>query len=123
MKLEGTSRVFRAEAVPFHDVQWGRTKVLAGPSPSAGGERSEAVEFKVTEYLPGTSHAGHVHPTQLELLYVLSGHGIHEDAAGNRAAFGPGDVVYIPANCRHANHNPGSVPVRVLVVKVPPSLP
>ncbi len=116
----GTSRVFRADAVPFHDVEWGKTKALVGPSPAAGGEVCAEVEFKVTEFPPGYSHEGHVHSSQLEVLYVLSGHGIHEDQAGNRIPFGPGDVIYIPAGCPHANHNPGAETVRVLVIKVPP---
>lgn len=117
----GTSRVFRADAVPFHDVAWGNTKELVGLSPAAGGEVCAEVEFKVTEFLPGYSHKGHVHSSQLEVLYVLSGHGMHEDQAGNQIPFGPGDVVYIPAGYPHANHNPGTEPVRVLVIKIPPS--
>ncbi len=119
----GTSRVFAADAVPFDEVEWGRTKVLAGPHPSGGGEPCEAVEFKVTEFLPGYSHRLHVHPTQLEILYVLSGRGVHEDGEGRRTPFGPGDVVFIPAGCRHANHNPHPEPLRVAVVKVPPRAP
>ena len=114
------SHVFAAESVPFVDVEWGRTKVLAGLGPSGGGKPCEAVEFKVTEFLPGYSHRLHVHATQVEILYVLSGRGVHEDTEGRRVGFGPGDVVFIPAGCWHANHNPHSDPLRVLVVKVPP---
>ena len=115
------SRVFPAEGVPFVDVEWGRTKVLAGGKPGGGGQACQVVEFKVTEFLPGSSHRLHVHATQVEILYVLSGRGVHEDQEGRRVDFGPGDVVFIPAGCRHANHNPHGEPLRVLVVKVPPS--
>ncbi len=116
----GTSRVYAADSVPFDDVEWGRTKVLAGLDPSDGGQACEAAEFKVTEFLPGYSHRLHVHPAQTEILYILSGRGLHEDKEGRRVAFGPGDVVFIPAGCWHANHNPHSERLRVLVIKVPP---
>ena len=117
----GESHVYAADSVPFADVEWGRTKVLAGWTPSDGGHACGAVEFKVTEIQPGYSHRLHVHSSQVEILYVLSGRGVHEDKEGRRVDFGPGDVVFIPAGCWHANHNPHRDPLRVLVVKVPPS--
>ena len=117
------SDVFDPEQIPFREVSWGLTKVLAGLDESPGGHHSEQVEFKVTEYAPGYSHHGHLHPGQCELLYVLSGEGVHEDDDGGRQVMRPGDAVWIPPDTWHANHNPHETPLRVLVIKVPPTPP
>ena len=116
-----SSRVIQPSEIPFHDVPWGLTKVLVGQDESPGGDHSDLIEFKVTEYGPGYSHAGHVHPDQCEIIYVLEGEGVHEDTEGRRHTIAPGAMVWIPPDCWHANHNPHDVPLRVLVVKVPPS--
>jgi mannose-6-phosphate isomerase-like protein (cupin superfamily) len=113
--------VVLADAVPFEKVEWGLSKVLAGASAVLPGVESDVVEFKITEYPPGYAHLGHVHPGQIEILWVLSGRGVHEDENGNRTDFGVGHLVYIPADSYHANHNPFDEPLRVVVVKVPPT--
>jgi mannose-6-phosphate isomerase-like protein (cupin superfamily) len=113
--------VFKADDVPFEDVSWGRTKSLVAPLPSAGGATSEQVQFKVTEYAPGYSHVGHHHPGQLEVIYILSGHGEHERDDRTRVPIGPGDVIYVPPGSYHGNHNPNAEPLRAIIVKVPPT--
>ena len=58
----------------LHDIDWGLTKNLVGPE-SMG---SEMIKVNITEYLPGYQHKLHVHPTQEEVIYVLSGRGVSE---------------------------------------------
>lgn len=116
------NKVVNAGRIPFESVEWGLTKVLAGPGASAADSaESEGVEFKITEYAPGYSHHGHAHPGQIEIVWVLAGQGVHEDGDGNRTEFGVGDMVYIPADSHHANHNPHNEPLRAVIVKVPPT--
>ena len=113
--------VFRAEDVPFHDVDWGRTKMLVARKPSPGGAASDDVSVALTEYAPGWSHVGHRHEGQIEVIYILSGRGEHEREDGTRVPLNPGDVLYVPAGSYHGNHNPNAEPLRAIVVKVPPS--
>lgn len=117
------SRVFSAVGVPFGEVEWGRTKVLVGADPSPGGVGTHLIEVKITEYPPGFAHGGHRHSTQIEILYILSGHGENEREDGTRTPIGPGDVVFVPENCFHGNHNPHEQPLVALVIKVPPTPP
>jgi quercetin dioxygenase-like cupin family protein len=113
--------VLSADSVAFHDVAWGRTKSLVSPRPSAGGASAEAVQVNITEYAPGYSHEGHRHEGQIEVIYVLSGRGVHERDDGSRVEIGPGDVIYVPANSYHGNHNPHAEPLRAIIIKVPPT--
>ena len=115
------NRVFTADDVPFDDVAWGRTKFLVSPTPSAGGAEAEDVSVALTEYSPGYSHQGHRHEGQLEVIYILSGHGFHERDDGTRLPIGPGDVIYVPAGSHHGNHNPNAEPLRAIIIKVPPA--
>lgn len=115
------NKVFKAADLPFEDVAWGRTKHLVSPRPTAGGAVEPAVQVSVTEYSPGYSHTGHVHKGQLEVIYVLSGHGEHERDDHARVPIGPGDVIYVPADSYHGNHNPNSEPLQVIIIKVPPT--
>jgi mannose-6-phosphate isomerase-like protein (cupin superfamily) len=113
--------VFKAVDLPFEDVSWGRTKALVSPRPAPGGATSSSVQVNVTEYSPGYSHVGHRHRDQLEVIYVLSGRGEHERDDHTRVPIGPGDVIYVPADSYHGNHNPNADPLQVIVIKVPPS--
>ena len=115
------NRVFKAADVPFEDVAWGQTKHLVAPRPSPGGAVEANVQVCVTEYSPGYSHAGHVHDGQLEVIYVLSGRGEHERDDHVRVPIGPGDVIYVPADSYHGNHNPNPDPLQVIIIKVPPT--
>jgi quercetin dioxygenase-like cupin family protein len=114
------SYIRNVDSVPFHGVEWGQTKVVFGLAPSPGGELSDMLDIKVTEYLPRYSHYRHRHPGQVEVIYVLSGRGEHEHADGTRTPIGPGDMVYVPENQFHGNHNPHDEPLRAMILKIPP---
>jgi quercetin dioxygenase-like cupin family protein len=113
--------VFTADDVPFHDVSWGQTKSLVSPQPSAGGATSPDVQVNITEYAPHYSHEGHRHEGQLEVIYILSGRGEHERDDHTRIPIGAGDVIYVPPDSYHGNHNPNDEPLRAIIIKVPPT--
>jgi quercetin dioxygenase-like cupin family protein len=111
--------------VPFTEAAWGRTKVLAGVTgvdpDGVLGVPTDQLELKVTEYGPGYSHAGHRHPEQIEVVIPITGRGVTEDEHGTRREFGPGHVLFIPANAYHANHNPFAEELRCYIIKLPPT--
>jgi quercetin dioxygenase-like cupin family protein len=104
--------------VPMTNVQWGRTKVLLGP-----GAAAEAPLFmmKITEYMPGLAHDWHDHPRD-EIIFVLSGKGVTKLADGEREIV-PGDMVFVPANVKHATYNPHVEPLRAIIILSPPDKP
>ena len=102
--------------VPMMQVQWGRTKILLGPGSEA---RDPGVMMKITEYMPGGAHDWHSHPDQCEVIFVLSGRGLTETAAGKQEIV-PGDMVYVPAGVRHATYNTHVEPLRAIIIKSPP---
>lgn len=108
--------VVNEQNCPFYSVAWGRTKgILAAES----GACPEHVQVRMTEYQPFFEHSRHVHPTQEEVIYVLSGRGFSETAEGRKEIF-PGCAAYIPAGVEHATINPNAEPILALVIKSPP---
>lgn len=107
--------VIRADDIEFVPVDWGRTKELVGLETG----RSELVQVKITEYLPGYVHKKHVHPEQDEVIFVLSGQGYSETAAG-RKRLEPNSVAVVPRGVEHATYNPEKETLRAIIIKSPP---
>ena len=102
--------------IEFHKVDWGLTKNIVGPA-SMG---SEKIKVNITEYLPGYQHKLHVHPTQEEVIYVLSGNGVSE-TDGGRMEIGPGSVAFVPAGVPHATSNLSNTEsLTAIIIKSPP---
>lgn len=82
--------------------------------------RNAKVMIKITVNAPGNSgvHEMHTHSDQDEVLLVLEGHGENVSEDGFVQAFGPGDIVYVPAGTPHEDRSTGGR-VKFLVVKVP----
>ncbi len=114
--MEKEKTVFHESEIPFVNVEWGRTKELVGKFSKA---HSEHFLMKITEYLPGYIHAKHVHPSQEETIFVLSGRG-YTETDGGRTELRPGSVSFIPAGVWHATCNPYEETLRVVIVKTPP---
>ncbi len=109
-------KVVLSDQVPFESVDWGLTKNLVGPK-STGAKQ---LKVNITEYLPGCTHKLHVHPTQEEVIFVLSGRGYSETEAG-RTEIGPGTVVFIPAGVAHATYNASdTASLTAVIIKSPP---
>ena len=109
-------KIVLSDKVEFQKVDWGLTKNLIGPA-STG---SQKIKVNITEYLPGYTHKLHVHPTQEEVIYVLSGKGISE-TNGDSQEISPGSVVFVPAGVPHATSNASdSESLRAVIIKSPP---
>jgi len=109
-------RTVQADDVEFYKVDWGLTKNLVGPE-SMG---SEKLKVNITEYLPGYKHKLHVHPTQEEVIYVLSGKGVSETDS-DRMEIGPGSTAFVPAGVPHATTNlSDSESLKAIIIKSPP---
>ncbi len=109
-------RTVQADDVEFYKVDWGLTKNLVGPE-SMG---SEKIKINITEYLPGYKHKLHVHPTQEEVIYVLSGKGVSETDS-DRTEIGPGSVAFVPAGVPHATSNLSDTEsLTAIIIKSPP---
>ncbi len=101
---------------PFYAVAWGRTKGLLAPE---SGVVPKNLQMRMTEYQPFSGHSRHVHPTQEEVIYVLSGKGVSETKEGKRELY-PGCVAYVPAGIEHMTFNPNAEPMLALVILSPP---
>lgn len=109
-------KVVQIDAVDFQKVDWGLTKHLI--SPEAAG--SKHIKVSITEYLPGFTHELHVHPTQEEVIYVLSGKGFSETEK-DRQDIAPGCVVFVPAGVPHATVNASKTEsLKAIIIKSPP---
>ena len=109
-------KVVLIDEIPFQKVDWGLTKNLVGPE-SVG---SKNIKVNITEYLPGFTHKLHVHPTQEEVIYVLSGKGVSE-TDGDKQEIRPGSVVFVPVGVPHATVNASeSESLKAIIIKSPP---
>jgi quercetin dioxygenase-like cupin family protein len=109
-------KVVLSDQVPFETVDWGLTKNLVGPQSTGAAH----LKINITEYLPGYTHKLHVHPTQEEAIFVLSGKGYSETEEG-RTEIGQGSVVFIPAGVAHATYNASDTEsLRAVIIKSPP---
>jgi quercetin dioxygenase-like cupin family protein len=109
-------KVVLIDEIPFHEVDWGLTKNLVGPE----SVDSKKIKVNITEYLPGFTHKLHAHPTQEEVIYVLSGEGLSE-TDGDKKEIRPGSVVYVPAGVPHATINASNTEsLKAIIIKSPP---
>lgn len=70
----------------------------------------------------GSAPPGHVHPTQEEIIYIISGHGELVTPEGT-AELEPGTVVYIPIGLHHATVSNGPGPLEMVTSFSPPVVP
>lgn len=102
-----------------------------------GKDQAENWSVFETNVGPGFDVGAHFHDHAEEMFYVLHGEldllAFHpqtevqgdwltwESATGQRVyRGGPGSLMFVPARCPHAFHNPGSAPARMLFVVSPP---
>ena len=76
----------------------------------------------VSVFEPGARPEGHVHETEEETIYCLSGRGRLVAATGN-AEFEPGVVVHVEPGTFHATECDGPAPMELLCVFTPPVIP
>jgi quercetin dioxygenase-like cupin family protein len=71
---------------------------------------------------PGAAPEGHVHPTQEEVIYIITGNGELVTPEGN-AKLEPGTVVYIPVGLHHQTVSHGPDPLTMVTSFSPPVIP
>ena len=76
--------------------------------PTMTGAKHSTVGFSV--FPPGSAPEGHVHPTQEETIYIVSGHGELVTPEGT-VPLEPGTAVFIPIGLHHqsVSHGPGDL--------------
>lgn len=70
----------------------------------------------------GSAPEGHVHPTQEETIYIVSGNGELVTPEGT-AKLEPGTVVFIPIGLHHATVSKGPDPLEMVTAFSPPVVP
>jgi putative monooxygenase len=109
--------VFReeAEVVELPGRQW---SLLLGPS-NVG---SRNMTLGLSSFPAGSAPAGHVHPSEEEMIYVVSGRG--QLRAGNASvSLHPGVAVYIPPGVHHATVASEEEPLSLITAFSPPVVP
>lgn len=111
------TRVSRSEAArtPLPGRDW---FTYIGPENTS----TERVSVGVSVFPPGSRPTGHVHDTQEETVYVVSGRGrlVTQEAT---ADLEPGVAVFIPTGTFHATESDGPEPLELICLFSPPVVP
>ena len=84
-----------------------KMRMLVGPS-----EGAKNFHMRHFEVAPGGHTPHHQHDYEHEIL-VLKGRGVAQSEQGERE-FGPGDVIWVPANEMHQFRNAGDQPLEFI---------
>jgi quercetin dioxygenase-like cupin family protein len=98
------------DELPADQFGWGAIKWLCNARLSPGSAQT----LGICHILPGQGNPAHYHPNCEELLYVLSGQGVHsveEQVVELRA----GSMIRIPIGVRHNLQNTGWEPLVCLI--------
>lgn len=89
-----------------------------------GPETTEAQNMTVgwATFPAGSAPPGHVHPTQEEVIYIISGNGKLVTPEGT-VTLEPGTSVYIPIGLHHATVSNGPGPLEMVTSFSPPVVP
>jgi mannose-6-phosphate isomerase-like protein (cupin superfamily) len=80
------------------------------------------VVLGVSLFPPGSAPAGHVHPKEEEVIYIVSGHG-KLVTPEETVALSPGVAVFIPVGLHHATVSDGPESLELISVFSPPVIP
>jgi quercetin dioxygenase-like cupin family protein len=72
---------------------------------------NDAGALSLLELAPGLNIPLHRHPDSIEVVYVLSGHGLMIDITAKERPVGPGDAAYIARGTAHGLKNSGREPL------------
>ena len=111
------TRLSRAEAAvtPLPGRNW---HSYIGPTNAP----TEHLSMGVSVYEPGAHPVGHVHASEEETVYCISGRGWLVCAEG-KAELAPGVAVFIPAGTFHSTEADGPEHLELLCVFTPPVVP
>jgi quercetin dioxygenase-like cupin family protein len=97
--------------IEFATLDWGRVGSLCSP-PSTGARQLTILDGRL---FPGKGHDFHKHPTQEEVILVLSGR-IEQWIDREKRILGPGDSAFIPPDTVHASFNVGDGEANIVAI-------
>lgn len=83
---------------------------------------TQRISFGVSVFPPGSRPAGHIHDTQEETIYCVSGRGRIVTPDGT-AEMEPGVVVWVSPGTLHATESDGPEPLEIACFFSPPVVP
>lgn len=99
-----------AAQLPEQRSSWGTLKWLCDGKLSPGAAQTVGI----AEIFPGQVNPLHYHPNCEEVLYMISGTGVHS-FDGRTVELRPGMTIRIPAGVKHNLKNTGAEPIRCLI--------
>ena len=103
-----------AAAAEREKLDWGGLAWLSRPQTTGA---KDLVVIEVT-LAPGGGHAFHKHPSQEEVIYVISG-SVEQWLEKERRTLSAGDSVFIAADTVHASFNVSGADARLLAILGP----
>lgn len=100
--------------VEREQLDWGELGWISRPSMTGAGDIT-VIEVTLN---PGKGHDFHKHPTQEEVIYVMSGE-IEQWLEHDKQILKPGDSIFIDADVVHASFNVGEATAVLMVVLGP----
>jgi len=107
---EWSGKVTDAAQLPVETSAWGTLQWVCSGKLMPGAEQTVGL----ATIAPGKSNPVHYHPNCEEVLYVLSGLGVHS-YDGRTIELKPGMTIRIPAGVKHNMINTGKETLRTLV--------
>ena len=107
---EWSGKVTDAAQLPIEKNAWGTLQWVCNDKLMPGSAQTVGL----ATILPGKKNPVHFHPNCEEMLYVLSGQGLHS-YDGRTIELKPGMTIRIPAKVKHNMLNTGTEPLRTLV--------
>jgi quercetin dioxygenase-like cupin family protein len=103
------------------DAQWGDHPRFAGIQMKALLTKADnaLANVSMVHVPPGSEVGRHMHATQVETVYLLSGQAVLTIGA-TELALTAGCIVAIPAGAEHALRNVGTEPIELLAFFTPP---
>jgi quercetin dioxygenase-like cupin family protein len=84
------------------------------------GDASKEVNVQLYTFPPGMGVPWHIHPDADEIAYILEGTLAFERAGEAPREIKAGQAEYLPPNIVHRGMNNGSVPVKLIAVRIKP---
>jgi quercetin dioxygenase-like cupin family protein len=100
--------------VDREQLDWGELGWISRPAKTG----TSAITVIEVTLKPGGGHNFHKHPTQEEVIYVMSGQ-IEQWLEAKKQTLHPGDSIFIATDVVHASFNESAEPARLMVMLGP----
>ena len=107
-------RFITTEQVEREQLEWGELGWISRPA-MTGADDITVIEVTLE---PGHGHNFHKHPSQEEVIYVMTGE-IEQWLETQKQILKPGDSIFIDTDVVHASFNQSSEKARLMVVLGP----